>query len=142
MDISLIISPILGIAGLLYALYQGSERRKLSNYIRSQSWYLYEKANNLTGTIQNAEAKYREKHNEQLDVETIGLLSTVNSLGQNMFNETIRQIQLSEPKFDFKHIELWFKQGKISITAHKSLFALLVVGDDTPSSNERLNENE
>ena len=74
MDIIGIIGIIIGIIGLIYAFYQGREHRKLKSYNRTQAWYIYSKANNLTGLIQHAARTYKETHKNNTNNEVIELL--------------------------------------------------------------------
>ena len=125
---------IIGIIGILIALWQGNERKKLIKFARSQSWFLYSKANNMTGIVQTAHKTYIEKYSAALDSEVCKLLSQSTAFGLEMFRETIRLIQVSEPKFNFKTIDLWQRQGKIA-PDHKQLFIELVVEDRDDNPN-------
>ena len=126
MDILSIISVILGIAGLAYAFYQSNERKKLVEYNRSEAWFLYEKANNMTGISQAAFNLYKSHHSDNLNIEVVELMAKLNAFGLELFRESVRLIQLSEEKFDYKTIEEWQKNGKISGDDHKSIFIPLV----------------
>jgi hypothetical protein len=125
---------IIGGIGILIALWQGNERKKLIRLARSQSWFLYSKANNMTGIVQTAQRKFIEKYSSNLDNEVCNLLSKSTAFGLEMFRETIRLIQVSEPKFNFKTIDLWQRQGKID-PDHKQLFIELVVEDKDDKPN-------
>jgi UDP-2,3-diacylglucosamine pyrophosphatase LpxH len=88
----------IGILGIAIAIYQGFERKKLENYVRSQSWYLYSKTNNAIGILQEAINKYKNAHKDNINNDVIEGLAHSNALGQELYKETIRYIQLSEPK--------------------------------------------
>lgn len=137
MDILSIISVALGVAGLGYALYQGHERRKLVEYNKSEAWYLYEKANNMTGITQTAFSLYKNKYQNNLDPELIEVMAKSGAFGLELFRETIRLIQLSEEKFDYEIIDEWQARGKISDDDHKALFTSLVVNH----SNNAIKQN-
>jgi hypothetical protein len=122
---------LIGLIGFGYAVYQGSERKKLQKLARTQAWVLYNKANNLTGIIQTARSKYIERYKENTDPEVSDLLSKSSAFGLEAFRESVRQIQISEPKFDFDSIALWEKQEKITSTDHKRIFTDLVIDDKT-----------
>jgi hypothetical protein len=122
---------LIGLIGFGYAVYQGSERKKLQKLARTQAWVLYNKANNLTGIIQVTQNKYLEKHKANIDSEVLDLLSRSTVFGLEAFRESVRQIQISEPKFDFNSIDLWEKQKKINSTDHKRIFTDLVIDDKT-----------
>lgn len=136
------IGYIIAIIGIGFAVYEGSERKKLQKLARTQAWVLYNKANNLTGIIQAARSKYIEKHKENTDSEVSDLLSKSTAFGLEAFRESVRQIQISEPKFDFDSIALWERQEKITSTDHKRIFTDLVIDDKTEyksSSNDKAN---
>ncbi len=133
MNILSVISVILGIAGLGYALYQSHERQKLQDYNRSEAWYLYAKTNNMIGFSQIAFHKYKEIHADSLNVDLIELLSKSYAFGIDLFRETARLIQLSENEFTYESIELWANSGKIN-TEHKMLFTSLVVESNSPGN--------
>jgi hypothetical protein len=48
-----------------------------------------------------------------LNNDVIEGLAHSDALGQELYKETIRYIQLSEPKFDRKRIDMWVEAGKI-----------------------------
>lgn len=125
-DILGIIGVLLGIAGLVYAMFQTYERRKLQDFVRSQSWYVFSKANNVTGIAQAALRTYKQLHDQAQNVELIELLAKTDAFGQDMFKETIRQIQLSEPLFTRATIANWVAEGKID-KDHAHLFEQLCV---------------
>lgn len=118
---------LVGLAGFGFALYQGSEKRKLERYLRSQNWHLYSKANNSNGSLQRAIDLYKESHAGQLAPEVIEWLSKADAFGQDVFKDIVRQIQLAEPHFDEKHIESWIKAGKVSEVHAKELFRKILV---------------
>ena len=138
MDPTNLVGIIIGLLGLGYALYQGSERKKLLRLSRAQAWFLYSKANNMTGIVQAARDKYTVKHHNDIDLEVVDLLSKAAAFGLEMFRETIRLIQVSEPQFNFKTIDLWQRQGKIDLD-HKQLFIELVVEDKDEKPNSKDN---
>jgi hypothetical protein len=123
-----IIGVAIGIAGLIYAVYQGRENKKLKNYNRSQAWYIYQKANNVTGIIQHTAHAYKESHTPPHDNKVIELLSKSDAYGQELFKETIRQIQLAEPEFNEKSIDRWVSAGKLD-PDHKNLFVQIAIND-------------
>jgi hypothetical protein len=120
-DWSDVISTILGVAGLGYALYQGSERKKLQDFVRGQSWHLFAKANNANGTAQHALLKYKEKTAAGFDPEVLELLAKSDAFGQDVFKDVIRQIQVSEPVFDQNTIQTWVAEGRVNET-HAAIF--------------------
>lgn len=120
------VGPVIGAAGFVYALYQGTQRRKLEKFIRSQAWYTYAKANNVTGIVQLAFEKYKTTHVANLDSAIVELLAKSDAFGQDLFKETIRQIQLAEPTFDATSINRWIAEGKLG-DSHKHLFLQLAI---------------
>lgn len=124
-----IIGVIVGIVGLLYAVYQNNERRKLAKFVRSQAWYLYSKANNANGITQAAFNEYKEAHADSLNLKVVELLAKADAFGQDLFKETIRQIQLSETKFSRQQILEWVKEGKLD-KQYVPLFEQICVSND------------
>jgi len=112
MDLSLA-SFAVGIIGVLLALYQGFEKRKLSRYLRSQSWYIYSMSLLSWNTAQTALKKYKESAGEKLNPDIFESLSKCDAFNLSLSLESIRQIQLSEPRFDIETITTWSMQGKI-----------------------------
>lgn len=132
-DILGIIGVLLGIAALAYAVFQTYERRKLQEFVRSQSWYVFSKANNVTGIAQAALRTYKQAHAQTQNVELIELLAKTDAFGQDLFRETIRQIQLSEPLFTRTTVASWVAEGKID-KEHAALFEQLCVSSEqTPN---------
>lgn len=108
-----IIGIAIGILGIVIAVYQGFERKKLKEYVRSQAWYLYSKTNNAIGILQEAINQYKHVHKDNIDNDVIEGLAHSNALGQELYKETIRYIQLAEPHFNKKAIDSWVQNGKI-----------------------------
>ena len=125
-DILGIVGVLLGIAGLGYAVYQTSEKQKLQEFVRSQSWYVYSKANNVTGIAQASLHAYKKTHTQNQSMDVIELLAKADAFGQDLFRETIRQIQLSEPVFTKAQIARWVADGKLD-RDHAALFDQLCV---------------
>jgi len=121
-----IIALIVTIISLAIALYQGSQRKKLEEFIRSEAWYLYSKASNTNGQFQQAMRIYKEKNDGVVDPNFIEYMSKADGFGQDLTRETVRLIQLSEPTFTNEKIELWINSNKIH-EGHKKLFEILVV---------------
>ena len=63
-----IIGIVIGILGIVIAVYQGFERKKLKEYVRSQAWYLYAKTNNAIGILQEAINQYKHVHKDNVTV--------------------------------------------------------------------------
>src|SRR4030043_477011 len=108
-----IASLAVGIIGVLVALYQGFEKRRLSRYLRSQSWYIYSMSLLSWGAAQTALKKYKETVGDKLHPDIFESLSKCDAFNLSLSLEAIRQIQLSEPRFDLKTITTWTMQGKI-----------------------------
>lgn len=126
-DIGNVLGLIIGVIGLAYAIHQGTERKKLERFGRSQAWYIYAKANNSSGIVQHAFMQYKAAHAVNSNAQTLELLAKADAFGQDLFKECIRQIQLAETHFDTATIEQWVSEGKIDAD-HKHLFMQLVVG--------------
>ena len=133
-DILGIIGVLLGIAGLAYAVYQTNEKRKLQEFVRSQSWYVFSKANNVTGIAQAALRTYKQSLSQNQNIEILELLAKTDAFGQDLFRETIRQIQLNEPLFTRTQIVKWVADGKLD-KDHAPLFEQLCISERVVPNN-------
>lgn len=114
------------IIGFLYAFYQGSEKKKLEGFVRSQNWHLYSKMNNANGQLQAAIKIYRERHGGHLEPDVLAGFEKADAWSQDVLREVIRQIQLSEKHFNSKHIDRWVGSGKINEHHANALFRTLL----------------
>lgn len=130
-DILGVIGVVLAVISLVYAVYQTREKKKLEEYVRSQAWYIYSKANNVTGIAQAGLVAYKQAHAQSLNTQVLELMAKTDAFGQDLFRETIRQIQLAEPNFTHKQIDLWVSDGKLD-KDHAVLFKTLCVSSNTP----------
>ncbi|MFH0784819.1 MAG: hypothetical protein V2B20_23080 [Pseudomonadota bacterium] len=108
------VSFVVGVFGILIAFYQGFERKRLKQFLYSQAWHIFSVSNISFGTIQAALKSYKTAHNDKTNTDVIELLSKCEAHNVNLFIEAIRQIQLSEPRFDLEMITSWTMQGKIT----------------------------
>jgi len=122
-----IIGFIVGLLGLAFAIYQGTERRKLQSFVRSQNWHLYSKSNNANGCLQRAIDLYKASHNQSSSPDVIEMLSRADAFGQDVFKDIVRQIQLAEKEFNNGAIDKWVADGKVSEDHAKALFKPIVV---------------
>ena len=125
-------SLVFGILGVIIALYQGFEKRRLSRYLRSQSWYIYSMSLTSWSFAQTALKKYKEVYGEKLNPDIFEALSKCDAYNLSLSIETIHQIQLSEPRFDIETISTWALQGKIP-KEHAPLFMRNLSLDNTNS---------
>ena len=131
-----IIGIVLAVISLVYAIYQSREKKKLEEYVRSQSWYIYSKANNVTGIAQASLAAYKQAHAQNLNTQVLELMAKTDAFGQDMFRETIRQIQLAEPDFTHNQIGVWVSDGKLD-SDHAALFKALCVSSSAPNRSPK-----
>ncbi len=125
-DVLGVIGVVLAVVCLVYAKYQTREKKKLEEHVRSQAWYIYSKANNVTGIAQASLREYKQAHAQNLNTQVLELMSKTDAFGQDLFKETIRQIQLAEPDFSHKQIEAWVSDGKLD-KDHATLFKALCI---------------
>jgi hypothetical protein len=109
-----VIGVLIAVVSLGYAWWEKRSRTRLEDYIRAQNWFLYEKANNSTGHMQMALSKYKALGKEALDPEVLEFLSKADAFGQDVFKDTIRQIQFSEPTFDEAAVSRWVREGRVA----------------------------
>ncbi len=132
-DILGVIGVVFAVISLVYAIYQTREKKKLEEYARSQAWYIYSKANNVTGIAQASLGTYKQAHAQTLNTQVLELMAKTDAFGQDLFRETIRQIQLAEPDFTHNQIDIWVSEGKLD-KDHAALFKALCVSNSTPNS--------
>lgn len=123
---------VIGLAGLAYAVYQSDQRRKLQRHVRAQCWHIYSKANNANGILQASLRKYKEAHASNMDIGLVEIMSKADAFGQELFKETIRQIQFAEPSFTHETIEQWVGEGKLD-KDHVILFKQICVSEEKTS---------
>jgi len=129
-----LLSDVLGLAGVLigvaslgYAIWQGSEKRKLERLVRAQNWHLYSKATNANGSLQLAADKYKSAHAGALSHDVIEWLSKADAFNQDVLKDIARSIQSSERKFGEEQIVSWVSTGKISEHHAKEIFRKIAV---------------
>lgn len=132
-DILGTIGVVLTVISLVYAVYQTREKKKLEEYVRSQAWYIYSKANNVSGIAQAGLGAYKQAHAQSLNTEVLELMAKTDAFGQDLFRETIRQIQLAEPDFIHNQIDAWVSDGKLD-KDHAALFKALCVSKRPPDN--------
>ncbi|MBU1055989.1 MAG: hypothetical protein KKC46_19500 [Proteobacteria bacterium] len=121
-------SLAIGVFGVLLAIYQGFERKRLKGFVRTQAWYLYSVAILSFTTIQTTLKAYKEAHKDNFNTQIFEHLSKSEAYNESLFLECIRQIQLSEPHFNIQSIMTWKMQGKIS-ESHIQLFERMMIMD-------------
>jgi hypothetical protein len=109
-----IISICLGIFGIIIAIKQNNDKKKLEKMIRSNNWFNYERANVGNGILQNAIKLYKSIYKNNMNIDLLELLVQSDILSQETYMSVIRNIQLFERSFDEHDIERWKKEGKIS----------------------------
>jgi hypothetical protein len=102
-----------GVIGVLIGIFQGFQRKKLQQFVYSQAWHIFTVAGLAYASAQKARGIYKDKHGDNIDIEILEHLSMCDAHNFNLFIESIRQIQLTEPKFNMESIALWEYQGKI-----------------------------
>lgn len=133
-NILAVLGLLVGVAGLAFAVYQGSERRRLADYIRSQNWHLYSKANNANGAVQVGISKYKTAHATNLSPDVVETLARADAFGQDVFKDVIRQIQVAEPEFSMRAIDTWVQDGRVS-QEHAVLFRNLAPANNSFKPN-------
>jgi len=103
----------IGIFGVIIAIVQGFERKKLKQFMYSQAWHIFSVSNLSFTAAQSALKVYKESYADKLNPEIFEYLSKCDAHNINLFIEAIRQIHLSEPKFNLETITQWTMQGKI-----------------------------
>lgn len=105
---------LIGLISFVYAVWERRVRARLEHFVRAQNWSLFEKASNANGHIQFALSKYKSQDKNILDPEVLEYLCKADAFGQDVFKDTIRQIQFSESDFDEKAVRRWIKEGRVA----------------------------
>ena len=121
----------IGIFGILIAIIQGFERKKLKQFMYSQAWHIFSVSNLSFGAAQSALKAYKELYGDKLDPEILEYLSKCDAHNINLFIEAIRQIHLSEPKFNLETITQWTMQGKIR--KEQAQYFIQIMSPELPS---------
>jgi hypothetical protein len=119
-----VIGVLIAVVSFGYALWEKRSRTRLEDYVRAQNWSLFEKASNSNGHAQMALSKYKALGKDALDPEVLEFLSKADAFGQDVFKDTIRQIQFSEPTFDDDTVNRWVREGRVA-EEHAALFRKL-----------------
>ena len=133
-DILCVIVLVLPVIGLVYAMYQTREKKKLEEHVRSQSWYIYSKANNVSGIVQASLSAYKHAHAQNVNIEVLELMARTDAFGQDLFTEPIRQIQLAEPELTHQEIGAWVADEKLD-KDYAALFKALCVSGGAPTNS-------
>ncbi len=120
MDILAIASFVVGILGVVVALYQGFEKKKLDQFVKNQAWHNYSLVLRSWGTQQSAFKKYKTIHEDNINLEVYESMTQADTFLHSLHLESIRQIQLSERNFDINTVNLWQYIGRISESQAKA----------------------
>lgn len=99
--------------GVLLALYQDRQKRRLSTLVRAGNWYSYHRAGNALETATRALARYKEAHSDRIDPEVIEYLARSVGIGEEVVTDVVHAIQTIEPSFSPADIDRWLAEGKI-----------------------------
>ncbi|KZN59892.1 hypothetical protein N473_02950 [Pseudoalteromonas luteoviolacea CPMOR-1] len=88
MDIISFIGTFVGLLGFGFALWQHHQVKKLSEHIRANNWFMYQRINNANVTIQLALELYKKK--QDLDNDVLEQLARADACGQEVFKEIIK----------------------------------------------------
>lgn len=128
----LLISFAVTTASVAYALHQVSHQRKVRAYMRSEAWYLYAQSNHALSQFEKAIDLYKRRNANHVDPELIERLARSHAFGEDLIRETIRLLQLVEPKFDADTIRKWASENKFAAERDRALFETLSVSLDEP----------
>lgn len=120
MDTLSVASFIVGVAGVMVALYQGFEKKKIDQYVKNQAWNNYSLVLRAWGSQQSAFNKYKSLNSPEINGEMLENLAKAETFLHCLHLEAIRQIQLSEKNFDIATISLWQHIGRITESQAKS----------------------
>lgn len=106
-----IMGTIFSIISICIALYQYQDKKKYQYLIKSNSWMIYQRVNNLGGTVQTTLLDANEANIEKTLYEKI---VRSDALAAELHKEAIRLIIISERKVTIEDVDRWKKEGRIT----------------------------
>ena len=110
-NILTIVGWLLSIISIIIALYQYSDKKRYENAIKTNIWMLYQRVNNLGGTVQKAMIEAEDSNIEKTLFEKMIRSDT---LAAELNKEAIRLIMISEKNITVEIIDKWESEGKIT----------------------------
>jgi len=111
LNLNQIIGYSLSLTSIIIAYIQFNEKKKLQKVYKSNSWILFQRINNLGGTIQNA---FFQSNTLDTDKSLYEKLVRSDALSAELLKEGIRLILLIEDKVSNKTIDSWVNESRIS----------------------------
>ncbi|WP_270474905.1 hypothetical protein [Clostridium cochlearium] len=106
-----IIGLIISIISSIIAYKQANEKKILKNMYLSNSWILYQRINNLSGTIQKA---LIDSNNLEIDKGLYEKIVRSDALSAELLKEGIRLILLSDESITNETIDSWVENKRIT----------------------------
>lgn len=106
-----IIGVLLSAISIFIAVYQYQDKKKFQYLIKSNCWMVFQRINNLGGTIQNA---YNEANATNLEKTLYEKIVRCDALAAELLKEAIRLIIISERNVTTDDVNRWENEGKIT----------------------------
>ena len=112
---------------IVYAFYESKKNKELKELARVNNWILYQRTDNIGGTI----GKILEKaHEQDIDRDLFENIVKSDALCGELMKENIRLIYMSEPSFTQNDINKWVCEGKISVSGgYDKIFKKYMIDD-------------
>lgn len=106
-----LIGSLLSIISIAIALYQYKDKKKFQYLIKTNAWILFQRINNLGGTIQKT---LIDANNYDINKDLYEKIVRSDTLAAELYKEGIRLIMISEENITAESIDMWEHEGKIS----------------------------
>jgi len=101
----------LSIISIAIAMYQYNDKKKYKYIIKTNSWMLFQRINNIGGINQKA---YIESREMNIDKTLYEKIIRSDALMGELYKEAIRLIMISEENITSKDIDKWVFEGRIT----------------------------
>lgn len=113
------------------AIYQYQDKKKYKNIVKSNSWMLFQRSNNLGGVVQKT---FIEATSNDIDKYLHEKIVRSDALAGELLKEAFRLILITEEDVNEELIERWKQEGRIT-EDYSKLFKNYLVD---ASSNKKL----
>lgn len=102
---------VLSIISIAIAIYQYKDNKRYKYIIKTNSWMLFQRINNLGGIIQKL---FIETNGKDIDKGLYEKIVRSDALSSELYKEAIRLIMISEENVTERTIDKWRDEGKIA----------------------------
>lgn len=124
MDIINLLGFLVGVFGLIFAVYENRKRKKLEDLNRMEAWLLYDQSSEVLSRVQTLNSDIKKSSQSNPDI--FNLMGETSATGTQMVKDTIKLIRRTEPEFNEKIIDKWFEEKRIHNESHINAFKHLI----------------